>query len=170
MAFTGKGNSIGAQKEADALQRTQRAARERGLSVKNINSAAAVLALARLHLDAEMALARGDVAAAARHARAAVAAEDALAPDEPPAWQIPSRHVLGRALLAQGRAREARETYRTDLARHPENAVALAGVAAAERQIGNEKRAAMLEARARAAWAHADTALSEFQPAARPRR
>jgi tetratricopeptide (TPR) repeat protein len=170
MAFVGKGEVGPAQKEADALLESERGARQRGLKIKNSNSAAALLAVARRQLAAEIALARGDALAAARHARAAVTAEDSLVPDEPPAWQVPARHVLGRALLARGQAREARDVYRADLARHPENAVALAGLAVAERQLGNAARAAALDARSQAAWQHADVALAEFQPSVRPRR
>ena len=55
--------------------------------------------------------------------------------DEPPAWQLPARHALGRALLASGRAKEARVVFTEDLERHPENAVALSGLAAAERWL-----------------------------------
>ena len=170
MAFVGKDDRASAQREADALQESHRAARERGLNVKGINSATALLEVARLQLAAQIAFARGDLTGSARHARAAVAAEDALAADEPPAWQVPSRHQLGRVLLARGQAREARDVYRADLLRHPESAVALAGLAAAERLLGNATRAAALESRAQSAWQHADVALTEFQPTARSRR
>jgi predicted Zn-dependent protease len=93
------------------------------------------------------------------HAVAAVGAEDRLEPDEPPAWQLPARHALGRALLASGRAKEARVVFADDLERNPENAVAMTGLAAAERWLGEDAVADDLERRVRVAWARADTEL-----------
>jgi hypothetical protein len=74
---------------------------------------------------------------------------------------LPARHALARALLASGRAREARGVYREDLARHPENAEALMGLAATERWLGHADVADALERRARMAWPRADVALPE---------
>jgi hypothetical protein len=51
----------------------------------------------------------------------AVAAEDTLKYDEPPAWLIPVRHSPGAALVSAGRFAEAEPVYRDDLARLPEN-------------------------------------------------
>ncbi len=137
----------------------ERRAHDQKLKVKNINTASALLRIARSLLAAEIALARGARAEAVNHAAAAVGAEDQLELDEPPAWQLPARHALGRALLASGRAKEARVVFADDLERNPENAVALAGLAAAQRWLGLDKVADELERRARIAWARADTEL-----------
>jgi hypothetical protein len=144
----------------------ERRAAEQKLKVKNINTASALLAIARSLLAAEVALVRGARAEAVSHAVAAVGAEDRLELDEPPAWQLPARHALGRALLASGRAKEARVVFIDDLERHPENAVALAGLAATERWLDRIDVADALERRARTAWAWADTELPS--PAAEP--
>ncbi|HET9023495.1 MAG TPA: hypothetical protein VFN64_02920, partial [Burkholderiaceae bacterium] len=159
MAYAATGDIEAARAQAEGLRVMERRAREQRLSVKNINSAADLLALARSLLASELALARGARAEAVNHAAAAVAAEDRLEADEPPAWQLPARHALGRALLAAGRAKEARVVFADDLARHPENAVALSGLAAAERWLDREDVAGAFERRARVAWSRADTPL-----------
>jgi hypothetical protein len=159
MAYAATGERPAAEREAALLARASDAARARKLMVKNINSAADLLDIGRALLAAELALMVGDAAVAVRQARAAAAAEDKLEIDEPPAWQIPARHVLGRALLAANRAIDARAVYREDLVRHPENAVALAGLAEAQRRLRQATEADALLARARVAWRYADRPL-----------
>ena len=171
MAYAGKGDVEAARGQAEGLRAMERRSAEQRLMVKNINAASALLAIARSLLAAEIALARGARAEAVKHATAAVGTEDRLELDEPPAWQLPARHALGRALLASGRAKEARVVFTDDLELHPENAVAMTGLAAAERWLGRDDVADDLERRARIAWARADTALPSpaDQPAQRKR-
>lgn len=69
---------------------------------------------------------------AVRFARAAVAAEDRLAADDPPVWPLPARHTLGDALLNAHRYAEAHKVFSDDLQKYPQNCVALADLAAAE--------------------------------------
>jgi tetratricopeptide (TPR) repeat protein len=159
MAYAAVGDLEAARAQAEGLRVMERRAAEQKLKVKNINPAANLLGIARSLLASELALARGASAEAVRHAAAALAAEDGLELDEPPAWQLPARHALGRALLASGRAKEARVVFTEDLQHHPENAVALSGLAAAERWLGRDDAADALEGRARVAWARADTPL-----------
>jgi tetratricopeptide (TPR) repeat protein len=90
--------------------------------------------VAKEQLAGALAEAHGDRAGALAHLEKAVAAQDQLPPDlEPPAWNVPSRHMLGAVLLAAGKAHEAELVYREDLRRSPENGWALAGLAAALR-------------------------------------
>jgi len=159
MAYAATGDLQAARAQAEGLRVMERRTTEQKLKVKNINPAADLLALARSLLASELALARGARAEAVKHAVAAVAAEDRLELDEPPAWQLPARHALGRALLASGRAQDARIVFADDLERHPENAVALSGLAAAERWLGRDDSADALERRALVAWSRADTPL-----------
>jgi tetratricopeptide (TPR) repeat protein len=159
MARAATGDLAAARAELDALRKLERRMRAEKLTVKNINAAADLLAIARSLLASEIALARGATADAVRHAANAVAAEERLLPDEPPAWQLPARHTLGRALLAGGRVKEARGVFAKDLERHPGNAVALRGLAAAERALDRAAAADELERRAQSAWAHADVPL-----------
>ena len=170
MAYAAKGDVEAARAQAEGLRVMQRRTSEQKLMVKNINTASALLAIARSVLAAEVALARGARHDAVTHAVAAVDAEDRLEPDEPPAWQLPARHALGRALLANGRAKEARVVFADDLERNPENAVAMTGLAAAQRWLGEDAVADELERRARVAWARADTELPSPVAEAQRRR
>lgn len=170
MAYAATGDLEAARAQAEGLRVMERRTAEQKLKVKNINPAADLLATARSLLASERALARGARAEAVRHAAAAVAAEDRLELDEPPAWQLPARHALGRALLASGRALEAKVVFAADLERHPENAVALSGLAAAERWLDRDDAAIALERRARVAWSRADTPLPSPSEAPAHRR
>lgn len=138
MGYAARGNVTAARAELDSLRRSQRLAKAAALTVKNINQAADVLNIARLLLQSVIAGARAANDDAIRYARAAVLAEDRLAADDPPIWLVPARHALGAALLNAGsvaQAKEAAAVYRADLQRHPNNVVALAGLADAERRL-----------------------------------
>ena len=93
------------------------------------NSAAAVLEVAANVLDARIAEAKGDSAAAIASWRKAVEAEDRLAYDEPPGWYYPTRESLGAALLRAGQAAEAEAVFRADLESNPRNGRSLFGLA-----------------------------------------
>jgi len=90
--------------------------------------------------------------------RQAVTIEDGLAYDEPEDWLLPTRHVLGAALLARGRAAEAEATYREDLRRRPENGWALYGLAQALKAEGRD--ASAVERRFANVWKDADTTIT----------
>ena len=89
------------------------------VKVKNINAAAALVQIARLTLQADIAAAEGRIADAVPLLEQAVAIEDALVYDEPHLWLAPTRHALGAALLAAGRYDDAQRVYREDLAPLP---------------------------------------------------
>src|SRR5207244_6672845 len=89
-----------------------------------------VLGLAANVLAGEIAAKGGDTATAERLLRSAVAEQDTHWFTEPPPWYFPVRQTLGAVLLHAGRAREAEQVYREDLARNPDNGWSLAlGVA-----------------------------------------
>jgi hypothetical protein len=134
MAHAARNDAVAARTQLDLLQRSYRDTRKSALRVKNIHRASDVLEIARLQLQSAIAATRTG-SDAVRHARAAVRAEDQLAADDPPIWLLPSRHLLGAALLKAGAPAEAAAVYRADLGRHPNNPVALSGLAAAERRL-----------------------------------
>ncbi len=121
------------------------------------NSAAALLSVATPVLDARIAEARGDRPAALAAWRKAVAAEDALAYDEPPAWYYPTRESLGAALLLAGQAAEAEAVFRADLDKHPRNGRSLYGLSKALEAQKKDADAAWARAQFEAAWKDADT-------------
>lgn len=139
MARAARGDIAGAIAELESMRRASVLTEKAALTVKNINRASAVLAVARPLLQSAIATARDMNSEAVRYARAAVAAEDRLATDDPPVWVVPARHALGMALLQAARPAEARAVYRADLQRHPQNCIALAGLAAAERKLRSSR-------------------------------
>jgi tetratricopeptide (TPR) repeat protein len=128
--------------------------------IKNLNPARALVRIAALTLGADIALDEGRADAAVARLREATAIEDALAYDEPHLWLAPTRHALGAALLAAGKAAEAEAVYREDLARYPGNGWSLYGLAQAEQRQGKSSAARATQARFDAAWRNADVTLS----------
>jgi tetratricopeptide (TPR) repeat protein len=76
----------------------------------------------------EIAMGEGNTEDAIRHFREAVAVQDELPYTEPPFWYYPTRHSLGKALLAAGKASEAEAVYKRDLEDYPLNGWAMFGL------------------------------------------
>jgi len=108
-------------------------------------------------LDARIFEAKGDRKAAIASWIAAVAAEDALAYDEPAAWYYPVRESLGAALLRDGRPAEAEVVFRADLEINPRNGRSLYGLAEALAAQKKTADAAWARAQFETAWKDADT-------------
>ena len=125
----------------------------------SFNSSAALLRLAAHALAGETAARSGAIDQAVKEFQAAIREEDALRYDEPPAWFLPVRQLLGAALLSAGRVREAEAAYREDLRRYPENGWSLYGLAKCLRARRASREAAAVEARFRKAWARSDVTL-----------
>jgi tetratricopeptide (TPR) repeat protein len=124
------------------------------------NSAKVLLGIASDMLSAELALKRGLTEVAIRRLEAAVAGEDGTRYDEPSDWPLPTRHYLGAALLAAGRAEEAEAVYREDLRRNPDNGWSLFGLSAALEKRGAKAEAEQAAAKLQKAWGHADVTLA----------
>ncbi|HTC24311.1 MAG TPA: hypothetical protein VK688_08120 [Gemmatimonadales bacterium] len=122
----------------------------------NLNSMKVILGIARRHLDAELAIQQGRRDVAVKELREAVTMEDSLTYDEPPPWYLPMRQVLGKTLLAAGKAKEAEAVYREDLKHNRENGWSLHGLALALAKQGKAKEAAAITTRFKEAWAEAD--------------
>jgi len=123
------------------------------------NNAGAVMGVALPYLDGRLALIEGNNAGAIAQFWLAVNAEDALAYDEPPAWYLSSREMLGTALLRAGDFPAAEQVFRDDLVRNPESGRALFGLHAALTAQRNEKAATEVWHRYEKAWRAADTKL-----------
>ncbi len=92
----------------------------------------------------------------------AVTIEDTLPYDEPPAWNWPSRQALGNVLLEAGKAADAEQVYRDELARNPENGWSLHGLARALKAQGKKAEAQEVSDRFAKAWANADIDLGKI--------
>ncbi len=122
----------------------------------NLNSVQSLLAIAKGHLEGEMAARQGKTQEAVVHLRKAAAGEDELTYDEPPPWYLPIRQRLGVVLLEAGRPVAAEKAFRQDLVRRPENGWSLRGLAQSLRAQKRNKEAAAIEARFQKAWSKAD--------------
>lgn len=110
-------------------------------------------------LEGEILLRSGRTQGSLTPFREAVRLEDGLAYTEPPTWYYPARHSLGKALLIAGRAAEAEQVYRQDLAQFPENGWSLFGLARSLERQGHRDEARAVEQRFEAAWQGADVRL-----------
>jgi tetratricopeptide (TPR) repeat protein len=129
-------------------------------AVEGLNHAAPLLRLATDELNGEMAMRAGRYEDAVESLRGAVAAEDSLHYDEPPAWYYPTRQALGAALLKAGKPADAETAYREDLKRYPGNGWSLYGLADALSARGRVTEAVKAKKRFASAWAHADFKLT----------
>lgn len=125
-----------------------------------MNTADVVLRVADALLRGELLRAQGRTADALAALRAAAAAEDLIHYNEPSDWPLPVRWYLGAALLEAGDARGAVEAYQQDLKTYPRNGWSLAGLAQAQRALGDSSGAADSERRQAAAWQWADAPLT----------
>jgi len=158
MAATGSGDAAKARTLREAYGVGRAAVPKEYLSSAQ-NSAEALFAVADAVLDGRIAEAAGDRTAAIASYRTAVAAEDALAYDEPPAWYYPTRETLGGALLRDGQATEAESVFRDDLAKHPRNPRSLYGLTRSLEAQNKDADAAWTRAQFETAWKDADTKL-----------
>lgn len=158
MALAGTGKAA----EAEAARKTFRAKAaaipaETGYGQ---NTTGAVFKIAEHFLDARLASARGDRKAAVNFLRQAVAAEDALAYDEPPGWYHPlSRESLGGALMLDRQYAEAEAVFREDLRRNRRNGRSLFGLAESLKAQGKAREAELVGREFERAWKDADTRL-----------
>jgi tetratricopeptide (TPR) repeat protein len=157
MAYAAKSDLLRAEAERAAFEEASKAVGEVPMG---LNDWAGVSPIARHLLTGRIALSAGDVKAGVAALRQAVAAQDALAYDEPPGWPWPARESLGRALLLAGDLAGAEAVFREDLVRNPRNPRSLFGLAEALRGQGKGEEAAAATRDFEAAWKDADTGLT----------
>jgi tetratricopeptide (TPR) repeat protein len=158
-AYARTGRIAEARREQDALARFAIDPALQRVRIKHINPAEALVRIATLTLAADIAMAEKRMDVAVAKLLEATAVEDALAYDEPHLWLAPTRHALGAALLAAGRAADAERVYREDLRHYPGNGWSLVGLAEAQRRQGHADAAGETERRFRIAWRDADVTL-----------
>jgi len=108
----------------------------------------------------EIEAAKGNYGEAVYHLSNAVRLEDSDTYSEPPAWQFPSRHVLGAVLMEAGRAREAETVYWDDLKHNPKNAYSYYGLYQSMSAQGKEEQASEFLALYEEEWKDSDIKLT----------
>ena len=162
LALASRGDVGAAAAQLDTLR--QLAATTPASVIIILNPAPALLELAADVLAGALAMREGRVDSALSHLRDAVRRETQLTYDEPPPWYHSTRHLLGTAFLALGRATEAEAAFRDDLIVYRENGWSLAGLERALRAQGRVEEAATVAARLRLAWRDADVPASVALP------
>ena len=135
-----------------------------------LNRTSHVLSIAAKVLNARIASAKGDSRRAIELLRQAVELEDALAYDEPPAWFLPVREMLGGALMnskdvgndgIDGRDFAAAEqVFRDDLQRNRRNGRSLFGLMESLKAQQKDYAASLVQKEFVNAWKNADVKLS----------
>jgi tetratricopeptide (TPR) repeat protein len=159
MALAAQGKARDAAAEQRRFERERAALPPESQYLIN-NKAADLLALAAATLDAQLAEARGDAAAATAAWRRAVTLEAALQYDEPPAWFYTVRQSLGATLLRTGNHAEAERVFRDALATHPRDGRLLFGLWQTLLAQGRGSEALLVEQQFARAWADATSPLT----------
>jgi tetratricopeptide (TPR) repeat protein len=158
MAYAGKGQVPQAVAE-QTMFTDQRKGIKQG-SQWSLNSTDQILDIAGHVLNGKLALAQKNTELAVKELQEAVAGEDVLAYDEPPAWFLPARESLGGAFLSAGKPADAERVFREDLMRNARNGRSLFGLMESLRAQGKTDAALMVEREYQSAWKDADSKLS----------
>jgi hypothetical protein len=154
---------MGLIQAAEKEQRSLRESRQTVLPDLNFggysNKATKFLDLAIAVLDARIAWAKDDRAAAIERWRDATEIEDSFKYSEPSDWYYPVRESLGAALLLQGRGVEAERVFREDLRRNPGNPRSLFGLWRSLTVQESARAAAEVRREFATAWSSADVHL-----------
>ena len=159
-AHAGKGHVDEALKEQTAFEAAAAKVPKDAMYL-TINLAPVLLDVARTDLAARIADAQNAGAKAVAAWKAAVAAEDKVSYDEPPAWLLPTREGLAAALMRSGNAAEAEKVYRDDLTRNRKNPRSLFGLSKALEMQKKTAEAAKVKSEFEAAWSGADVQLTD---------
>ena len=155
LAFAARGDLPAAARERSAFE-----AIRAGVPADapwGVNKATEVLAVASEIVAARLA---GTPAEALPYWRRAVAMQDALVYDEPPAWYYPVRESLGACLLRAKKAAEAEDVFREGVKRSRRNGRMLFGLLESLRAQGKNEDAEFVNREFEAAWAKADVKMS----------
>ena len=155
----------------DAKGRTADAGREYALLVEaenkvavdasfGLNDARTILKIAENVLGSRVVrMTKNDTRPAIELLRKAVGIEDSLAYDEPPAWFLPTRQLLGGTLLFSGDCAGAEDVFRADLQHNRRNGRSLFGLMQSLKAQKKDYAAALVQREFESAWKNADTTL-----------
>jgi len=159
-AFARKGDLDGARVEREALVPLKEVTDVTFLDTLAY-PATMLLDIADSLVQGEIAMVEGRLDDAIGLFEHAVAVQDELPYTEPPFWYYPTRHTLGRALLAADRPADAEAVYRRDLELYPHNGWAMYGLI--QSLEAQDKDASEVRAQFDIAWQMADVELTASQ-------
>lgn len=158
-ALAAKGNLDAADAERQEFMKV-RSAVPSDTPYGMMNKAADVLEVAEHVLAARVAEAAGKPDEAIGHWKSAVAKQDTLAYEEPPAWPISARQNLGGALLRAGKFAEAEKAFREDLKHYPRAGRTLFGLWKALEGQNRTQEAETVRRQFETAWKRAEIKLT----------
>ena len=158
MAAAARNDLAGADRALGAF--TQAAAKVGSDLFWGLNLSVAMLPIPKALLEARIARLRKDGAGAIAALQRAVAAEDALAYNEPPDWYLFARESLGGELLLQQKFAEAEAVFREETKRRPASGRALFGLHEALLGQNRKSAAGMVKVELDRAWGRSDVALA----------
>jgi tetratricopeptide (TPR) repeat protein len=159
MAFARKGRLAEAEKELALLKEVVADPSLDAQVTFSANTGLAILRIAPLVVEAEIAAKKEDWDRALLLLERAVRYEDGLIYQEPADWHSPVRQTLGAVLLEAGRPDEAEAVYWEDLKKNVANGWSMSGLAKALSAQGKTAEAAAVGERFRKAWVDADVTL-----------
>jgi tetratricopeptide (TPR) repeat protein len=158
MAFDAKGRTAEAGRECALL--VESANRVPDDAQFGLNRARTVLKIGENVLAARVdRMTKRDNQSAIELLRKTVEIEDSLAYDEPTAWFLPTRQLLGGALMHSGDYAGAEEVFRADLQRNIRNGRSLFGLMQSLKAQKKDYAARLVEREFNSAWKYADTTL-----------
>jgi len=158
MAFDAKGRAPDAQREFALLAEAEKSVPADASF--GLNNARTILKIAVYVLGARIGrMTPNDTEMAIEVLRKAVEIEDSLAYDEPPAWFLPTRQMLGGTLMFSGDYAGAEEVFRADLQRNVRSGRSLFGLMHSLKAQKKDYAAALVQREFESAWKNADTTL-----------
>ena len=151
VAHAARGDFAAAKTEAEAIEALERKG-DFSLPQGSGVPAQEVLKLARTIVEARIAQAQGNTAAAIALFEQAAALQDALPYSEPPYWYYPVRQSLAATLMQAGRMAEAEQQFQGALKGAPNNGWSYFGLAELYKARGNEREAREAEAQIAKTW------------------
>ena len=158
MAYAGTAQAEQAQAELDAFREVAKSVPPQTPFGNNV--VPDVLRVAENLLAAKLAFVKNDRKSAFELFASAVAAEDAIAYDEPADWDLPTRETFGASLLVAGNFVQAEQVFRAELKKHKRNGRALFGLAESLKGQKKSKEAQAVLKDFRKEWATADIKLT----------
>jgi tetratricopeptide (TPR) repeat protein len=163
IAHARRGAAAAAERELAALNTLMADASLDGRRFKGIDELRAFLAIGAESLTGEVHAARKQWPEAISALTRAMQLEEALESEEPPPWAMSTHVELASVQLLAGRARDAEQSARADLARHPANGWALYVLAESLKRQGRAAEAQRVKAQYETAWAQADVARPDLR-------
>jgi tetratricopeptide (TPR) repeat protein len=151
VAQAARGDFASAKTEAEAIEALERKG-DFSLPQGSGVPAQEVLKLARTIVEARMAQAQGNTAAAIALFQQAAGLQDALPYSEPPYWYYPVRQSLAATLMQADRLAEAEQQFQRALKGAPNNGWSYFGLAEIHKARGNEREARDAEAQMAKTW------------------